>query len=150
MKSTITASIHFSFKGENHSPSITVELDQYLEGGGGGSLPDLCPLIAKFNNHDLYSYEYEMMQAAEIVYSDAKGLVADFLDEGILNIEAFELAWHENNALNKLLAIAEAHMNISDFSQHIELKKALLEAYMLGKKEEAQNSLTAQPMVETF
>ena len=130
MKSTITASIHFSFKGENHSPSITVELDQYLEGGGGGSLPDLCPLIAKFNNHDLYSYEYEMMQAAEIVYSDAKGLVAEFIDEGILN--------------------TEAHMNITDFSQHTELKKALFEAYMLGKKDEAQNTLTAQAMIETF
>ena len=150
MKSTITASIHFSFKGENHSPSITVELDQYLEGGGGGSLPDLCPLIAKFNNHDLYSYEYEMMQAAEIVYSDAKGLVADFLNEGILNIEAFELAWHENNALNKLLAIAETHMNITDFSQHTELKKALFEAYMLGKKDEALNVLASQPKTESF
>lgn len=148
MKSTLTASIHFSFKGENHSPSITVELDQYLE--AGGSLPDLCPLIAQFNNHDLYSYEYEMMQAADIVYSDAKGLVADFIDEGVLNAEAFELAWHENNALNKLLTIAEVHMNISDFSQHVELKKALLEAYMLGKKDEAINSLAAQPMIETF
>ena len=150
MKSTITASIHFSFKGENHSPSITVELDQYLEGGGGGSLPDLCPLIAKFNNHDLYSYEFEMMQAADIVYSDAKGLVSEFLDEGVLNVEAFELAWHENNALNKLLSIAEEHMNITDFSQHNELKKALLEAYMLGKKDGAQNSLATEPMVETF
>jgi hypothetical protein len=150
MKSTITASIHFSFKGENHSPSITVELDQYLEGGGGGSLPDLCPLIAKFNNHDLYSYEYEMMQAAEIVYSDAKGLVSEFLDEGILDTKEFVLAWHENNALNKLLSIAEAHMNITDFSQHIELKKSLLEAYMLGKKDEALNSLASQPVVESF
>ena len=150
MKSTITASINFSFKGENHSPSITVELDQYLEGGGGGSLPDLCPLIAKFNNHDLYSYEFEMMQAADIVYSDAKGLVSEFLDEGVLNVEAFELAWHENNALNKLLSIAEEHMNITDFSQHNELKKALLEAYMLGKKDGAQNSLATEPMVETF
>ena len=150
MKSTITASIHFSFKGENHSPSITVELDQYLEGGGGGSLPDLCPLIAKFNNHDLYSYEFEMMQAAEIVYSDAKGLVADFLNDGVLNIKEFELAWNENNALNKLLTIAEAHMNITDFSQHAELKKALFEAYMLGKKDEALNSLASQPTFESF
>ena len=150
MKSTITASINFSFKGENHSPSITVELDQYLEGGGGGSLPDLCPLIAKFNNHDLYSYEYEMMQAAEIVYSDAKGLVAEFIDNGILNSEAFELAWHENNALNKLLTIAETHMNIADFTQHVELKKALFEAYILGKKDEASHSLAAQPVTESF
>ena len=55
MKNTITASIHFSFKGKNHTPSITIELDQYLV--GGGTLPDLCMLTANENNHDLYSYE---------------------------------------------------------------------------------------------
>jgi hypothetical protein len=133
MKNTVTASIHFSFKGEELSPSITIELDQYLV--NGNSLPDLCSLIAKENNHDLYSYEYEMMQAADITYSDAQGLVAEFIVEGSLNVDAFEAAWNENKALEKLLIIAENHMNITDFSQHLELQKALLDAYQLGKKE---------------
>lgn len=149
MKNTLTASIHFSFKGKELSPSITVELDPYLE--GSGSFPNLCALIAQANNHDLYSYEYEMMQAADIIYSDAQGLVADFInDAGQLDIAAFEASWNENKALTKLLSIAEEHMNISDFSQHIELKKALFDAYLLGKKDEAQNALAAQPLVETF
>ena len=148
MKNIITASIHFSFRGKELSPSLTVELDPYLE--GGGSFPNLCSLIAKANNHDLYSYEYEMMQAAEIKYSDAQGLVAEYLNEGQLDVEAFEKTWNENKALTKLLSIAEEHMNITDFSQHIELKKALLAAYMLGKKDEAQNSLVTAPMIETF
>ena len=145
MKNIITASIHFSFKGKELSPSLTVELDQYLE--GAGSFPNLCSLIAQANNHDLYSYEYEMMQEAEIKYSDAQGLVAEYINEGQLDVEAFEAAWTENKALIKLLAVAEEHMNITDFSQHIELKKALLEAYMLGKRDEDVNSSTSQSTI---
>ena len=149
MKNILTASIHFSFKGKELSPSMTVELEPYLE--GSGNFPNLCSLIAKANNHDAYSYEYEMMQAAEIKYSDAQGLVAEFInDEGQLDVAAFEAAWNENKALIKLLAVAEEHMNITDFSDHLELKKALLEAYMLGKKDEALSSPDAQTVTESF
>lgn len=148
MKNILTASIHFSFKGKEHSPSLTIELEPYLE--GAGSFPNLCSLIAKANNHDLYSYEYEMMQATNIKYSDAQGLVAEFINDGQLDVEAFEAAWNENKALIKLLSIAEDHMKITDFSDHIELKKALLEAYMLGKKDEALNSPADQTATESF
>jgi hypothetical protein len=133
MKNIVTASIEFSFKGKTLSPSITIELDPYLI--GGGSLPNLCQMIAKVNNFDMYSYEYEMMQAETILFSDAQGFVAEFITAGNLDITAFEAAWHENKALEKLLTIAETHMNITDFGQHIELKKALLDAYLLGKKD---------------
>lgn len=148
MKNIVTASIEFSFKGKNLSPSITVELDPYLE--GGGTLPNLCSLIAKANNHDLYSYEYEMMQAAEIMYRDAKGLVAEFIIDGQLNVEAFETTWNENKALEKLLTIAENHMNITDFGQHVELKKALLEAYLLGKQDATPAASTEPALSEFF
>ncbi len=147
MKNTITASIHFSFKGKEHSPSLTVELEPYLE--GAGSFPNLCSLIARANNHDLYSYEYEMMQATDIKYSDAQGLIAEFINDGQLDVEAFEAAWNENKALIKLLTVAEEHMNITDFSQHSELKKALLAAYMLGRKDGALN-ISPESTIESF
>ena len=133
MKNIVTASIHFSFKGEELSPSITIELDPYLE--GGGSLPDLCTLIAKANNHDLYSYEYEMMQAEQIQFSNAEGLVKDFINDGVFDMDAFALSWQENKTFNELLSVAEEHLNIKDFSQHDELKHALMAAYLLGKKD---------------
>jgi len=133
MKNIVTASIHFSFKGERHTPSITIELDRYIN--VTGSLPNLCQMIAKENNFDMYSYEYEMMQAEEIKYSDAEGLIQDFITDGALDIDAFTLSWQENKALNKLLSIAEEHLNIKDFSQHDELKQALMAAYLLGKKD---------------
>lgn len=132
MKNIITASIHFSFKGERHKPSITLELDRHLE--STGTLPNLYQLIAKENNFDLYSYEYEMMQAEEIKFSNAEGLIKDFISDGVLDVDAFTLSWQENKALNELLSIAEEHLNIKDFSQHDELKQALLAAYLLGQK----------------
>lgn len=132
MKNTVTASIHFSFKGENHSPSITIELDQYLE--DDISLPDFCSLIAKENNFDIYSYEYEMMQAQEIVFSNAQGLVTDFIQDGLLDFGAFHIRFHENIALSKLQKIANEHMQIEDLEQQPELKQALLNAYHLGKQ----------------
>lgn len=132
MKNIITASVHFSFKGENHSPSITIELDKYLV--ADGNFPDLHPLIAKENNHDLYSYEYEMMQAAEIKFSDAQGLVADFITDGDLDLQAFQAAFSENRIINQLHDVAKEHMQIEDLEQQPELTQALLSAYRLGKQ----------------
>ena len=133
MKNIVTAAIHFSFKGERHSPAITIELDKHLL--SAGKLPNLYPLIAKENNFDMYSYEYEMMQAEPIMYSDAQGLIENYITDGLLDLNAFEAAWHEHHALEKLLKIAKQHMDINDLSQHPELKAALLEAYNTGRKD---------------
>lgn len=131
MNHTVTASIHFSFKGQRHTPSLTLELDKYLE--SEGRLPNLYPLIARENNFDLYSYEYEMMQAEPIIFSEARGLIADYIINGQLDLAAFEMAWQENQTIEKLQQIAEHQMGINDFSQHPKLKSALLEAYNAGK-----------------
>lgn len=133
MKNIVTASIHFSFKGERHSPVITIELDKYLL--STGKMPNLYPLIAKENNFDMYSYEYEMMQAEPIIFSNAQGLIKDYIVDEQLNLEAFVAAWHEHRAIEKLLQIAKQHMDINDFSLHPKLKAALLEAYNSGKKD---------------
>ncbi|MCW8899611.1 MAG: hypothetical protein OQK75_03920 [Gammaproteobacteria bacterium] len=132
MKNIITASIHFSFKGKRHTPSITIELDKYIS--TTGALPNLCQLIAKENNFDMYSYEYEMMQAEPIKFSNAQGLITHFINDDSLDIEAFYTAWNENNILNTLQDIAKEHMQIDDLKAQPELSQALLQAYLAGKK----------------
>lgn len=131
MKNIITVSVHFSFKGERHTPSLTIELDNHLI--TTGSLPSLYPLIARENNYDLYSYEYEMMQAEPLKYSDAQGIVAEHIEDGELNLDTFKTAWHEHYVLSQLQEIAKTTMQINDLSKHPDLKKALLEAYKLGQ-----------------
>ena len=94
----------FCYKGETLSLSITIELDEYLE--VSNTLPDLYPVIAKANNHDLYSYEFEMMQAQTIVFSEAPGMVADFITDGLLDMDAFVQAWKNLQCLDTLGEIA--------------------------------------------
>lgn len=134
MKNIITASVKFSFKGVSHEPSITLELDKYIV---GGDFPDLYPLIAKENNHDLYSYEYEMMQAEEIFFSNAEGLIADFISNGVLDLQAFQAAFSEKLIIKQLRDVAKEHLQIDDLEQQPELAQALLSAYRLGKQSQS-------------
>ena len=132
MSNKVTASILFSFKGQTLTPSVELDLDQQMQ--AGGKLPDLYPLIARANGYDMYSYEYEMMQAEEIQFSQPEGLIADFIQDGKLDIEAFESAWHTQQILDKLQRIASEHLNIDDLQQHPDVQTALLEAYKIGRR----------------
>ncbi|PHS69310.1 MAG: hypothetical protein COB23_06750 [Methylophaga sp.] len=44
-----------------------------------GAIPALHQLLARLNNIDNYSYEYEMMLAEGVIFSDAQGLAQKFL-----------------------------------------------------------------------
>ncbi|MFV1982010.1 MAG: hypothetical protein ACC657_00600 [Thiohalomonadales bacterium] len=133
MKNIITATIEFNFKGETFTPSITIDLNEHVL--SNNYFPDLCALIATANNIDHYSYEYEMMQAQKIKFSNAIGFVENFVEGNELNIENFTSAWHDKIVKEKLVLIAESYMDVKDLSQHPDLENALLEAYNLGKKE---------------
>jgi len=132
MSNHITASVEFYYKGEKLSATIELDLDQHMQ--AAGQLPDLYPLFAKALNLDLYSYEYEMMQAEAILFNDAKGLVAEHINERLLDFESFKAAWTEAKTLEKLQEIVQRHLSVEDIHQQPELKNALLEAYLLGKE----------------
>lgn len=132
MSNHITASVEFYYKGEKLTAAIELDLDQHMQ--ATGQLPNLYPLLAKALNLDLYSYEYEMMQAEAILFNDAKGLVAKHSSEGLFDFESFKAAWAEAQTLEKLQEIAQRHLSVDDIHQQAELKNALLEAYQLGKK----------------
>ncbi|MBE9567222.1 MAG: hypothetical protein IMF14_00910 [Proteobacteria bacterium] len=131
MSNYITASVEFYFKGEKHSASVELDMDQHMH--TSGELPDLFPVLAQAMNIGAYSYEYEMMLAETIMFSDAKGLIADFVNDGILDLDAFNDVWSESIVIEKLQDIARQNLSVSDLHQNPELKKALLEAYRIGK-----------------
>jgi len=132
MSNHITASVEFYFKGEKISSSIDLDMDPHMQ--ATGRLPNLYPLLARAIDLGLYSYEYEMMQAEEILYNNAKGLIAEHINEGSLDFDSFEAEWSEAQTLDKLQGIAQQHLSIDDLQQHVDLKNALLEAYRLGEK----------------
>ena len=135
MSNHITASVEFYFKGEKISSSIELDVDPHMQ--ATGQLPDLYPLLARAINLGLYSYEYEMMQAEDILYSNAKGLIAEHINEGSFDFDSFEAVWTEAQILDKLQDIAQRNLSIDDIRQQPDLKNALLEAYQLGIKAKA-------------
>jgi len=132
MSNIVKASVVFCYKGETLSPSITIDLDEYLQASNTNTLPDLYPMIAKANNHDLYSYEFEMMQAENIVFSEASGMVVEFIKDGFLDIETFLQAWKTSKVLEKLAVVAKDRLSIDDLNDEPDIKQALLDAYELG------------------
>ena len=132
MSNHITASIEFYFKGEKITSSIELDVDPHMH--ATGRLPDLYPLLARAIDLGLYSYEYEMMQAEEISYDNAKGLIAEHVNEGLLDYEAFHKSWSENAVIEKLQDIAKQYLSIDDINQQPDLKNALIAAYQQGKK----------------
>lgn len=129
MNNHLTASVKFYFKGQIFSASIELDLDQHMD-----RIHDLYPLLAKSINLDLYSYEYEMMQAEIITYSSPHPLVDEHIVEGVLDFVAFEASWHESRQLEICQKIADKYLSINCLQKHPEVNNALLEAYRLGAK----------------
>jgi len=130
MHNLITASVEFYFKGEKFSPAVELDIDQYMR--SSGKLPALYPLLARSINIDPYSYEYEMLEAEPVLFSKASGLIAQYVEAGVLDFDAFKIAWKEAQALEKLQKIAQQHLSVDDIMQQPDLKNALLQAYQLG------------------
>ena len=132
MANKVKISASFSFKGIEHHPSVTVDFDQYIN--CLNELPDLHKIIAGNNNIGLYSYEYEMLQMASLTYSEAEGLIANFVSDTSIDMDAFENAWHEDFIQRELQHLIKEKFNIDQLNQNPELKTVILQTYRLGLK----------------
>jgi len=131
MSNRITIRIEFDFKGQHHTPSAEFDLDDMMR--THGDIPDLYSTIASLNNIGHYSYEYEMMQAEEMQFSNAQGMVTQYLQNGVFDKAGFIHRWHQEEQTAALQSIAQQHMGISDLDANPELKSALFAAYQRGK-----------------
>ena len=132
MKNSITISVEFFFKGEKLSPSIVIDLDNHIK--SNKTLEAFPPLLARSGNMDLYSYEYEMLQAEPLLFSNAQGLAKAFLNKNIFDFDGFAQALSEQQITLAISEIAKTHMAIDDLSSQPELRTTLIEAFKLGQK----------------
>ena len=132
MNNSITISVEFYFKGEKLSPSMIIDLDEHIR--NKKTIESFAPLLAISNNIDLYSYEYEMLQTEEFVFSNAQGLAKEFLQNGYFDFEGFEQGLHNQNISNAISNIAKTYLDIDDISTQTELRTALIEAFKLGQQ----------------
>jgi hypothetical protein len=132
MKNQITAKVEFSFKGEVFSPSATIDLDQVM--ARQDPQPSFHLMIAQKNKIDTFSYLYEVMEQAEVIFTDAQGIATEFLNDCSFNFLALQDAWHESTLEQMYQEIADTEMGADAFDRHPGLKNALVKAYELGKK----------------
>jgi len=132
MKNTIVASLQFDFRGNSFNPVISVDLDVLMQ--RQGELNDLYDMLAVSIGLDAYRHEYDVMVMQEIIFSEPFGLVSDFVTAGKLNFDAFIEAWKKQKALKAIQPIARKYLDISDLDQHPDIRSALLESYLSGKK----------------
>lgn len=132
MRNSIRISTEFDYRGETFRPTVTLDLDKVME--GGGEIPDYHQLLAMENGFDLYSYEYEVIESSELVFSDATGLAARFLQECSFDLEGFRRCWLESREMSALEEVARRHLGVEELEREPKLREALMEAYRLGKE----------------
>jgi hypothetical protein len=127
---SIDAHIEFSFKGENYDLSSTLDLDQVLD--KYLDLPSLHVVLAVEHGINTYSYLYDVMLVEEIRFDNPQGLAAEFLVDGVLDLEGYAAKREQSQALTSLQVIALQEMGVEDLEQQLRLKSALFRAYQLG------------------
>ena len=132
MKNSIDVYVEFSFKGEAYRPSLTVDLDHFVE--HGNSLEAFHRVLAEVNGIDTYSYLYEVMEQAELHYCNPLGRAVEFLRDGLFDQVGFTQWWrHEGRVEALLQEIAERELGVAVLEAQPGLKEALLQSYRLGQ-----------------
>ncbi len=128
MNNTITITIPFSFKGKELAPSSKIDLDS-VEGFNPSSL---CLDVARANGIDLYSYELEVMQSSELVFSDPQGAASKFYKDGCFDFTEYKIEMKDQAIQDVLQLISSDVLGIENLDAHPAQKQALLRAYEAG------------------
>lgn len=132
MGNRITIAVEFDFKGQHYAPSASIDLDQIMR--SNGTIPNLCSSLARLNDIDLYSYEFEVMESLEMQFTNAQGVAAECLQNGVFDKEEFVKRWHQEQQLKALSEVAKQYLQIEVLAQQPQLQAALLAAFELGRK----------------
>ena len=131
MQNSIEARVEFSYQGVDYNYATRLDLDQLLR--QFDTWPEVHLILAKQHRVDTYSYLYEVMQEAEIKFSEPRGYAENYLTDGNFDHSTLANNWQTEKALLLLQPIVSQELRIADLNQHPALKRALLAAYNLGK-----------------
>jgi hypothetical protein len=109
MLNTITVTIPFAFKGENHTPSCLIDLDDFIDKDMAAHF--LFHIVAMENKIDKYSYQYEVLESSPILFSQPTGIAEDFLEGSSFNFDRFKSRSHTlriEQQLNDIAATIDA------------------------------------------
>jgi hypothetical protein len=138
-KNCIDAAVEFSFKGVDYH--YTASLDLNLLFRQHDEMPSIHVILARAHNVDTYSYLYEVMQEAEIAFSNPQGAARDYVVDDEFDQSALAANWQNAHAVAQVQPIAEAELGITSLDLHPDIKRALVAAYILGKLHENRAGL---------
>lgn len=122
----ITASVSFDYKAKSYQLSANIDAHILVNIYEEQVLDIIYLQIAKDNNIDTYSYEFEILQSSEITFSNAVGFIKECFKDDRLDISAINKAY----VANQLKEIAVKY-GLKDSN---EIADALKDAYEIGKK----------------
>jgi len=138
-KNTITATIPFSFKGKEHTPTSIIDLDVYTRANQDFNF--LFHLVATESNIDRFSYEYEVLESSPILFTSPTGLATEFLTDDQFDLDGFIAKRKVYEVQERLQEIASqevaselkrANLEKND-AIHKAINQALLKAYQAGR-----------------
>ncbi len=132
MKSHITASIEFYFKGDKFVFSCDINIASWLR-DHQCDMEALYDILATQNGLDRYRHEYDVMVMEPVEFSHATGLAAQYLHDKAFDIDGFLAARKQKEITTTLQAIAKKHLDIESLEEHPTLQAALLDAYQANK-----------------
>lgn len=85
--------------------------------------------LAKAEGIGLYFHELDVMMCEIVHFSQAIGLTAHFLAEGVLDWVGLESAWFNQTGFREVESIANKFFNVENLDEHPKLAAALMAAY---------------------
>jgi hypothetical protein len=136
MKNTLRVQVDYSFKGENFNPSILLEIEEFAK--HNRNFAGLYRKIAQHNKIDTYSYAYEVMETSTLIFSDPKGNIVDFVDNGSCDLAAYKRYLKQDKMYEALEKIAADILGVNDLftPDNNKIKAALVSAYRAGREKE--------------
>lgn len=129
-KNTITATIPFSFKGKEYTPSSIIDLDVFIL--ANPNIDRIFHLVAQENKIDKFSYEYEVLESSSISFSQATGVAVEFLLENQFDLNSYIEKRNKDEVQEALQNIASEILQLDKLEENKSLAKALLKAYQAG------------------
>jgi len=127
MKNILTAKINFSFKGEMFSPEVNFDIYEYLQ--SHDSLDSIWMKIAKENNIGTYSYEFEVLESANVLFSSEDSYLNLFIDQNEFNVAAYKNDV-EQKKMHADIATVLSEYGLSELDDKV--KSAFVAVYELG------------------
>jgi len=128
MLNTITVSIPFAFKGENHTPSCLINLDEFVD--QDMAVHFLFHIVAIENQIDKYSYQYEVLESCPMLFSQATGIAEQFLEGSQFDFDRFKTCFQALKIEQQLKEIAK---DIDALKTQESIYAALFKAFEAGQ-----------------